>query len=452
MSQPLLLSTTGFADSTIAGSPNTGALLLSGTNDVWSGPITVASGSTARIDAVGTTDTISGAIGGDATTALQFGDGTTTDTFVLTGANTWSGSTTIQNKTTVNIGANNASGALSPNTTGVNLAGTTAFLDYDLTTTSTWSQLFTGTGVLRVRFGGTLDLDGTVNPAASFSSVVVGNGTLSLSGAESLKVSGVTDVGDNLNTGIIANAGTVTGVLIVPTGTTLLSNTLDAGNTSATTAVAIGTVNQTGGTVTLASTGTLTDNAGLRLGQTANGTGNYSLSSGVFSIGSTGSTAILGIAEDGNGNFVQTGGTASAFEIDVNTRNTGTGTGTFTLNGGLFTVGSTGTLASVGGIIADGGSASASIGGGGTLQFTATATTSGIISTPLTLTGAAILDTQNFSVTVASTPSAGPVLLRRSAPGTCRSSAPARIRAARRPPAAKSSPTTTARSEPAASP
>ena len=391
MSQPLTLASTGFIDSTIAGSPNTGALLLSGTNDVWSGPITVAGGAV-RIDAVGTTGTISGAIGGgDGTTALQFGDGTTTDTFVLTGANTWSGTTTIQNKATVNIRPPTTPRAPCrrtppPSTWPARPRSSTTISPAPRPGRSCSRAPASCESASAAR--STSTAPSIRRPAsARWSSATAPSASRAL---EILKVSGVTDVGDNLNSGITATSGTVTGIINVPTGTTLLSNTIDEGNTSATTAVAIGTVNQTGGTVTLAATGTLTDNAALRLGQTANGTGNYNLSSGTLSI--VGATAILGIAEDGNGNFVQTGGTANAAEIDVNTRATGLGTGSFTLSGGLFKVGALG-------VNADGGSASASIGGGSTLQYTA----SGVIGTPLTLTGAATLDTQSFTVTDNST-------------------------------------------------
>ena len=147
---------------------------------------------------------------------------------------------------------------------------------------------------------------------------------------------------------------------------------MDAGNKAPRASSLIGNINQTGGNVTLTAGGTIPDKAGLRLGQFPTGTGIYSLSSGVLSIGNSG---VLGIAEDGIGNFTQTGGTASAFEIDVNTRTNGLGTGTFTLNGGTFKVGA-------GGLTSDSGTATATFGAGSTLQFTASAS----ISMPMAVT------------------------------------------------------------------
>ena len=377
----------GYSDPLIAGSASTGAVLFTGTGNTWSGPVTLG-GSTTEFGAVGAVGTISGAISGGAGGTLQFGSNNPSiETFVLTGANTWSAATTIQTNATVNIGNDNTAGTLSTSTSNINLSGSTSFLDYDRTDTTTWGQNIGGSGGIRIRYGGTLALDGTVNNSMLLGSLVVGGGTLNLTNGENLGVSGVTDVGDNLNSGVTVTTGTVTGILNVPTGTTLTSNTLDAGNTSAGTAIAIGTVNQTGGTVTLNGTGNPPDNSGLRLGQWPNGTGTYNLSSGAFSIGAT---AVLGIGIDGVGKFVQTGGTASATGIDVNTRNNGAGTGSFTMTNVIFDVGSAG-------IFSVGGTATTFL-GGGTMQMTANDS----IGTPLTL-GGTIIDTQGFTVIDGST-------------------------------------------------
>ena len=401
----LTISGLGYSDGAISGGANTGALLFTGANNTWSGPITVNTG--AELGAIGTAGTISGAISGD---SPQFGsNGSSTETFVLTGNNTYTGTATIENNAAVNIGNNNTSGTLSTNAS-VTLSGSTSFLDYDRTDATTWSQSITGQGGIRIRRGGTLDLDGTaMASSAVVGTVIVGNGTLTLSGGENLITSGVTSVGDNLNSGVTATTGTVTGILNVPTGTTLTANTLDVATTGS--LATLGTVNQTGGTVTLAAANSPLNDAGLRLGVSANGTGTYSLSSGTLSIGNN---ALLAEAIDGAGNFVQTGGTASAFEIDVNAfsistpvflsesnpgndpfnggngfaTTTTTGTGKFTLSAGIFQLGG-------GGLTFDGGTESAVI-AGGTLQFTANST----ISTPVVAStlGAAIIDTQGFTV------------------------------------------------------
>jgi autotransporter-associated beta strand protein len=391
----LTIAGTGYSDGTIAGGVVTGAILFTGTSNTWSGPVSV---NNATFGAFGAIGTISGAISGSSPT---FGsNSTSTETFVLTGTNVWTDFTIIQNNASVNIGNNNTSGTLSTSTSGISLAGNTAYLDYDRTDTTTWGQTINGQGGIRIRHGGTLDFDGTTNNAGGgilLGSLVVGNGTVNFSGGETVNVSnaggatGVTDVGDNLNAGLTVTSGTVTGIINVTSGATLISNTIDLGNNSTTGVVANGTINQTGGTVTITAAGTLPDGSGMRLGQWPTGSGSYSLSSGTLSIGGTGA---LGIAIDGTGNYVQTGGTASAFKIDVNTRPSGNGTGTFTLNGGLFQLGG-------GGLTADAGTATTNL-GGGMLQATADFN----IGTPVTLTGAvgaAVIDTQGHTVTDFST-------------------------------------------------
>ena len=188
-------------------------------------------------------------------------------------------------------------------------------------------------------------------------------------------------------------------------GTTLASNTLDVATTGS--AATVGTVNQTGGAVTLAGLNSPVNDAGLRLGVSAGGTGTYNLSSGALSLGNK---TLLAEAIDGVGNFVQTGGTVSAFELELNAvslsspaylsnsnpganfnsvgGNLTTGAGSYTLSAGVLQLGN-------GGITFDGGTESATL-AGGTLRFTANST----VSTPLvtSVAGPAILDTQGFTV------------------------------------------------------
>ena len=257
----------------------------------------------------------------------------TSETFVLTGTNTWSGATTIDNNAAVNIGNKNASGTLSTSTTGIFLNGSNAFLDYDRNDSSTWGQVITTTtpgGGIRVRGGGMLDLDGTTNPSTTLGTLNVGNGTFTMSGLENLNISGLTSVGDNLNSGLTATSGTVAGILNVPTGTTLTSNTMDVGTTAS--LATTGTVNQTGGTVVLTAATNPVNDAGLRLGVSAAGTGTYNLSAGSFTVNGT---AQLDEAIDGTGNFVQSGGTASAFELDVNALSFGSAVDLTNSNPGL---------------------------------------------------------------------------------------------------------------------
>ena len=221
MTVPLTLASTGFTDTN-----GTNALLFTGTTNTWSGQIILAA--TARIGALGASGTIAGEISGPAGNDLQIGNGTSAETVFLTGNNSYSGATVIAANATIAVGNNNAAGVLSPNT-AVTVSGVLA---YDRTDPSTWTQSIAGAGSLRVRRAGILVLDGSTF-SATVGSVYVGNGTLTLANGEALSVSGLTSVGDNSATGVILTTGTAAGILNVPSGTSLVSNTLDVGTNGA---------------------------------------------------------------------------------------------------------------------------------------------------------------------------------------------------------------------------
>ncbi len=153
-------------------------------------------------------------------------------------------------------------------------------------------------------------------------------------------------------------------------------------------------VNQSGGTVTI--TGYNTDGSspvpnrgGIRIGHWPNEASTYNLSGGLLNL--TDATAGLLIATDGTGTFNQTGGTATAGFVKVNTRNNAT-PGTFTVSGGLFNLGS-------GGIVTDNPTLAVNLGGnGGILRATAPWSS----SLPMTLSGtgagAVSIDTNGFNV------------------------------------------------------
>ena len=151
-------------------------------------------------------------------------------------------------------------------------------------------------------------------------------------GTGNMNVSGTADVN--------ANAGT-----IIQNNSTL---TLSGNATYDTTSMSIGdqrgagTVTQTGGT--------LTTSGSFLVGHWPN-TGAYNLSSGSLNLtglpaavvnpaGAGEQNGVIYLGVDGTGTFTQTGGTASAVAIVLDSRGNTGGTDTFTLNGGKMSLGS----------------------------------------------------------------------------------------------------------------
>ena len=244
MSQPLLLASPGFTDTTGA----TAGLLFTGSNNVWAGPITISG--TGVVGAYNATGTISGNFAGGG--ALVFGTGAaaagTAETIILTGnSNAWSGGTTIQNFTTVDIGASNTSGILSPNTTGVLLNGTNSNLNYDRTDTTTWTQSITGTGNVGVRKGGTLVLG--VSEGYSGVTSVFGGGILRPAADNVLPSASVVSLG----------SGTTVGTLDLSTTTQTIEGLSANSNSTAANAITLGGILTVSGNVSVGTNQTTTD-------------------------------------------------------------------------------------------------------------------------------------------------------------------------------------------------
>ncbi len=241
-------------------------------------------------------------------------------------------------------------------------------------------------GAVTLGTAGTIggDLTITSTGVISFGALRVGRGTATINGAN-VTSTGVVVVGSNRSDEIagMTTGSTASGVLNVSAGSLTAAGIL-MGNADGGTVT--GTINQTGGTVT--TTGDAGEGNGVRMGHYPQATTFYNLSNGTLNV--NGGFA-LSTATDGTGTFLQTGGTANATQIDLNSRAATAGNGTFTLNGGVFNLGN-------GGIVTDGGGGpyTANL-GGGTLR--ATAGWSSILNFNLTnAVGPAIIDTNGFNV------------------------------------------------------
>ncbi|HOM18719.1 MAG TPA: autotransporter-associated beta strand repeat-containing protein, partial [Thermoguttaceae bacterium] len=160
----------------------------------------------------------------------------------------------------------------------------------------------------------------------------------------------------------------------------------------------IAEIRQTGGTFTVTGynedpgSPTPYNKGALRIGHWPNETSTYYLSGGNLVIQNAEAGILL--ATDGNGTFYQTGGTANATFVKLNTRPSGSGTGIFTLEGGTFIMGS-------GGFVTDAGPYQLNLGGAGpTLRAAADWASS--LNMTLSGTGANAIhfDTNGYTVTL----------------------------------------------------
>ncbi len=307
----------------------TGTLEYTGATASSTKKFTMATGGTGafQVDTAGTTLTLSGVIDG-AGALLKTGAGTVT----LSGANTYTGKTSIQNGTLSVSSLNKVTGGSASSSLGAPTTVANGTIDIGSTTNS-GTLLYTGSGETTDRVinlagttgGALIQNDGT--GALTFSSNLTATGA----GSKTLTLQG-SNTGSNTISGIIVdNSGSNTTALIkAGTGTWVLSgaNTYTGGTT-----LSGGTL-QLSGSGTLGSTsGALTVNAGtLDLNGTNQSVGALSGSGGTILNNSTGTAKTLTV---GTG-----GGTGSYAGVIANhTSGTGTlaltktGSGTETLSG-----------------------------------------------------------------------------------------------------------------------
>ena len=310
MAQTLLLSTTGFTDA----NGTTGGLLFTGTTNTWAGQISVSG--TGRIGAFGATANLPGLITGPG--QIDFGAGTATaEKFLITGNSNNVASANLNSSSTVILGTGTTLGSLTNNYTlaSTTTAASTAILAFNSSGTTTFSGTIAGGGAVAVQAGGTVTL-------ASGANVTVGTNTNSSSGLF---------VGDNI--GGTAGAGT----LNILTGATVTdAAALTVGATSP------GTVNQTGGSVTLTSTSGTGTNSNLRIENAAGATvtSTYNLSGG-GTLTATSSELILGF--DGVGVLNISGASTVAKLLGIRETNNNFSSGTVNVtNSGTLQLGSSG--------------------------------------------------------------------------------------------------------------
>ena len=423
------VSDIGIGTLTITGTLELGGNNLSAGSLAGAGLITTASGTpTITTGSNGANTTFSGIIqdGGGVVALTKLGAGT----FTYTGANTYTGVTTIS-AGAISIGSGAVTGAIS-NSSNITNNGTLIFNRSD---NYTYSGVISGTGALTKSAGATLFLTG----ANTYTGVTNINwpGTLSIGngGATGSLVSNMTNLSAVIfnRTGAYTYAGSISGggsVTVSGSGTLTISGTLtytgtttvNAGatvqlgvneaipNTSALTLN--GTLNLNGFSETVGSlggSGTVTSTLAGIVNLTCGGTGATTTFSGVIQNGS----GTVGITKEGAGILILTG--------------TNTYTGVTILNEGQIYVGNFGPTGSIlsdvtnngtlqflrnnvytyGGVISGPGGVIKS--GGSTLTFTGANTYTGVtlINSPSTLsignggaTGSIVSDITNGSAVI----------------------------------------------------
>ena len=351
MTAPLSLSTTGFTDANGV----TGGLLFTGTTNTWSGQISVTG--TGRIGAFGATANLPGAITGTGTVA--FGAGTTTaETFRVTGNSNNVANASVNLGATAIIGSAATLGSLSNN---ININGSTTnqgTVAFNSSTPDTFTGSITGGGALAIQGGGNMTF-------GSGASVLLGTNTNSSSGLF---------IGDNI--GAASGAGT----LNILSGTVTDAAALYVGATSP------GTVNQSGGSVSLTSTTGNGNNTNLIIekGAGLTATSTYNLTGGTL----TSTTSEITVGGDGIGVLNISGASTVTTLLGIRESSTTASTsGTVTATSGTLKLGSSGIYAGT-----TAGTQIFSI-GAATLQATA----NDVISVPTSITGVIQADSQSFT-------------------------------------------------------
>ncbi len=239
------------ANTLVAGS---GASLTSssGGGTLAAGTLTLADGSTLNLSGgAGSTLTVARAIpaaAGAGAENLAIGGGTV----VLTGTNTYGGSTTIAAGATLAVGAGGTAGTLGSGTVGI---GAGATLRVDRSDTVTLANVLSGSGGFEQHGAGTAVL--TADSSGGFSGAVdVSGGTLRLSGATARAGTGTITLG--AHTLDIANGASVANTVVAGNGATVSSSsgsgTLAAGTLTLADGATLNLAGGAGSTLTAART------------------------------------------------------------------------------------------------------------------------------------------------------------------------------------------------------
>ena len=263
------------------------------------------------------------------------------------------------------------------------ISGSGTLVKHDLGTltlggTNTYAgDTFVNAGTLVVDTGGLV----TSGNYSSIGQLAGDNGTMLLKGTGSFKTSG-----NDFNVGDIDSA--VGTLYVQDTATLTVANLFVAsGNDAGSTAM--GTVNQSGGTVTQTNTAVGEFVIGGRNAATALPVGVYNLSNGVLNAGSS-----VRVGGNGTGTFNQFGGLFNATN-GINLERLG-GSGTYNLNGGILSTLNVNTTSNV--------NTSTFNFNGGTLKaMTNTSSTTFFqgLTGAFVRDGGAVIDTTNFTITIA---------------------------------------------------
>ncbi|MBU6404689.1 MAG: autotransporter-associated beta strand repeat-containing protein, partial [Proteobacteria bacterium] len=383
-----------------------GSLILTGAN-TYSGTTTIGAG-TLQVGNGGSTGSLgSGAVSDDGTLAFDLGNGSSSTvlgaiggtgsltqmgsgTTILTGANTYSGTTTID-AGTLQVGNGGSTGSLGSNTGAITDNGTLAF---DLSNATTLGNALTGTGGLTQMGSGTTILDG----------INTYSGGTTISG-------GMLQIGSDANLGAASGGLTLDGGLLGINGT---SDTTTARTVTLGSAGGGLDIEAAGNTFTLASAlsgtgGFVKQGAGSLILTGANSySGGTTIAQGLLQIGNGGAGATLGtgnVLDDGALSFDTSSsntlagvlsGTGSLTQMGSGTTiltGANTYSGTTTIDAGTLQVGnggSTGSLGSNTGAITDNGTLAIDLSNATTLgnALTGTGNLDQMGSGTLTLTGA----------------------------------------------------------------
>jgi fibronectin-binding autotransporter adhesin len=296
------------------------------------GNITLGSGALTT-GADNSSTTFSGVISGTGGSLTQDGTGT----LILTGANTYTGGTTVS-AGTLQIGSGGTTGSITGDITD------NSNLTYDLSNSTTYSGVISGTGNLNKSGSGTLTLSG-VNTFTGNTTINFNSGTLQLGVNNALN--SATDVTVNSSSTFALNNFSDTVGSIAGSGNiTLGSGTLTTGadNVSTTFSGVIsgtGNLNQSGtGTLTLSGANTYTGSTTISSGTLQLGASNAVGSSVDVTVNSGGTFALNNHSDSvgsvaGAGNITLGSGTLTTGVDNASTTFSGviSGTGALTQNG-----------------------------------------------------------------------------------------------------------------------